>query len=463
MGSGRSKWLWIPFASVLLSMTAIPAVGCGLPASFHRASARAGMNTAAAQDFRAARKAALRMRDGVLDPSFGGDGRVTTGFPSRSAAGADLAIQADGRIVVLGTSWHGDRSPRAALARYLPDGHLDPSFGGDGRVSTRLWIRGGGFGGGLAIQRDGRIVVAGGAATPGGPSGFAVARYLDNGALDPTFSADGRAVTRVGSGISSGSGVAIDPDGRIVVAGTVQPRHGRSVIAVVRYLSHGGLDRSFGGDGKVITHVGTASDESGGVTIQPDGRILVVGTVFRGHTSAMWVARYLPHGRLDRSFGTDGWVITRSGVIPHIGGTGEGNGDAVAVQPDGKIVVAGTYKMGDLEDTTLGLVRYHPNGSLDRTFGRRGKVAGDLGGDAYGADLVIQPDGKIVVASEGYAGRYLADGRLDPAFGTRGETGFFTPWRGIADAVAMQSDGRIVVGGSIIRRWEGLFAVARYK
>ncbi len=217
---------------------------------------------------------------GDLDVSFSGDGKQTTDFGGSDAAAA-VAMQADGKIVVAGSS-----GGNFALARYGADGALDPSFSGDGLVTTDLG--GTDTGQGVAIQTDGKIVVAG---SSGG--NFALARYTAGGGLDPSFSGDGLQTTDFGSA-DGATAVAIQGDGRIVVGGISGGN-----FALARYDTAGGLDPSFSGDGKQTTGFG-GNDSSNDVAIGADGTIVVVGTqaVANGRAANVAVARYTPGGAL---------------------------------------------------------------------------------------------------------------------------------------------------------------------
>lgn len=214
--------------------------------------------------------------DGTLDPSFGGDGKVTTAFP-RGTTSNDIVVQSDGRIVVVG----GDDTG-FVLARYLSDGSLDSSFGGDGRVRTNLVN---GHASSVALQADGRVVAAGTQ-----DDRFAVARYTTQGDPDPSFGGDGVVLTSF-SGQAFAFGVAVHSDGRIVVVGRAEASN-RTVFAVVRYLAGGELDGSFGGDGRVVTPFSERA-VAHDVAIQGDGRIVVAGHATSGSNSHFALVRYL--------------------------------------------------------------------------------------------------------------------------------------------------------------------------
>jgi uncharacterized delta-60 repeat protein len=403
---------------------------------------------------------------GDLDPTFGGDGRVATGFAG-SANGSAVAIQADGKIVAAGTRFRfAPDDTRFALARYNTSGALDPTFGGDGRVVTAFI--GASIASGVAIQADGKIVAAGTRFAP--RAGFALARYNPSGALDPTFGGDGRVVTAF-PGAANGSAVAIQADGSIVAAGTLSTPTGERRFALARYNPSGALDPTFGGDGRVVTRF--AGDvEARGVAIQADGRIVTVGLISlpdpEGGTLKFALARYTSSGALDPTFGGDGRVVTGFGDVAR--------GFAVAIQPDGKIVAAGDafHRLR----IKFALARYTPSGALDPTFGGDGRVMTGLpgGAEALGEahGVVIQADGKVVAAGVRSFGderpgkfalaRYTSSGALDPTFGGDGRV--VTGFAGDANAtgVAIQSDGKIVAAGFL--RPEGgafnKFALARY-
>jgi uncharacterized delta-60 repeat protein len=385
--------------------------------------------------------------DGVLDTSFGGDGKVTTSFTGGGYANA-VAMQSDGKIVAAGGT-----GTKFALARYDTDGALDTTFSTNGKVTTGFTD--GGSANAVAIQSDGKIVAAG--IVEGGA--FGLARYDIDGALDATFGTGGTVITDVSSGWDEANGVAIQANGKIVVAGRATPGSPwRPWFALARYRPDGTLDTSFGDGGTVLTKFGV-SGVAHAIVIQPNHRIVVAGTNGGGFA----LARYDSHGSLDTSFGKGGKVAT---LLP---GDAPGNANAVALQPDGKIVAAGAYDF-----YWFATARFKAHGGLDQTFGDDGFVITDVGqaGEQWVSGLVIQPNGRIVAAgSEGpHEGgeapprfvlvRYRADGVLDPAFGD-GDGKVITSFENGATAagVAAQGDGRIVVVGN--NAW-GSFALARY-
>jgi uncharacterized delta-60 repeat protein len=317
--------------------------------------------------------------NGSLDTSFDGDGKVVTDFSTGSSdIGRDVAVQADGKLVVAGGAL-GD----FALARYNADGSLDSTFGGgDGKVTTDFG--GTGDAHAVAVQGDGKIVAAG-----GGPGDFALARYNADGSLDTAFDGDGKVTTDFGGTSDSAYDMVIQGDGKIVAAGYPD-------FAIARYNSDGSLDTAFDGDGKLTTNFGSGSGWAEGVTVQADGKIVMAGFAILTQTGDFGVARYNGDGSLDTAFDGDGKVTTDFNA-------GNDHPYDVAVQVDGKIVVAGCAGMLMCEDDPrddLGLARYNTNGSLDTTFGGGdGKVTTDFSGDTNWAHAVaLQRDGRIVTA-----------------------------------------------------------------
>ncbi|MFO0455309.1 MAG: Ig-like domain-containing protein, partial [Planctomycetota bacterium] len=390
-----------------------------------------------------------------------GDGIVTTEIGEGDDEGWAVVMQSDGKIVLAGRAMIGSGFD-FALVRYNANGSLDSSFGTGGRVITSF---GGGFDAGLcaAIQPDGKILVAG-VATVGSNTDVALVRYNTDGSLDTSFGTGGKVTTAINVGSSStGYGITLQSDGKVIVAGSAG-NGSNDDFALVRYNANGTLDTSFGGgDGIVTTAIGTTGEYARSVTLQPDGKIVLGGYSEIGGNFDFALVRYNPDGSLDSSFGTGGKVTTAIG-------TGMDIGQSVTLQPDGKIVVGGGSLMGSNLD--FALVRYNADGSLDTTFGTGGKVTTALSASVdQGNSVTIQSDGKIVVggtaligSTEGFAlVRYNADGSLDNSFGAGGKvtTTIGSGWaKGLS--VTLQSDGRLVVGGIATSGGTRDFALVRY-
>jgi uncharacterized delta-60 repeat protein len=333
---------------------------------------------------------------GALDNTFGTGGIVTTSIGSHNDAAYSVAIQSDGKIVVAGLSSDGSKN-HIAVVRYTSVGALDAGFGTGGIVTTVIGSSDNpGFG--VAIQSDGKILVSG-YAHIGLNDDFAVVRYSSVGALDGGFGTGGIVTTNFGSGVAAGNSVAIQSDGKIVVAGYFSSGGSAVDFAVARYTSTGALDNTFDTDGKVTTAIGSASDVGNSVAIQSDGKIVVAGYAHIGSTDDFAVVRYTSNGALDNSFDTDGIVTTAIGT-----GTTDW-GYSVALQLDGKIVVAG-FTAGN----NIAVVRYTSTGALDNTFGTTGKVTTAVGSHGSdGVSVALQSDGKVVVAGDSYTSGSTAD------------------------------------------------------
>lgn len=388
---------------------------------------------------------------GDLDPSFGSGGKVRTDFGIQgSEIGWAVAVQRDRRVVVAG----GLVGPYTdfALARYTASGRPDPSFDGDGKRATD-------FGGADAahdveIQRDGKILAAG-----LGSEDFGLARYRTDGSLDPTFGNRGLVLTEILPGhIDNASSVLLQADGKIVAAGGTRRmwQLGSSDFALARYLTDGALDRSFGVGGRVITPISTADDHAFDLAVQPDGKLVAAGWSFQGGGPHLALARYNPDGRLDSSFDGDGIVLASF----------RSAGAHLSLQRDGKLVVAGGGEV----------MRFTADGRLDSSFGEGGRARA---GSVEAHDAVIQPDGKILVigtvATTSETGdfgvaRLTVDGRLDPTYGRGGSvaSAFSSGSDDQALDGALLADGKLVVSGMSNARpqagvwgpWD--FAVARY-
>ena len=348
------------------------------------------------------------------------------------------------------------------------NGALDPSFGDAGKVSTAF----GGDETAMALQADGKIVMVGGLA-----GDFVLARYNVNGGLDAGFGSAGTVTTDIATGSDEAHGVAIQPDGKIVVVG--QAVVGRTAnnlfnfdFALARYNADGSLDTGFGVGGKITTDFNVLTDQAFAVAIQGDGKIVVVGSATRPVTTGsdvdFAVARYNANGTLDMGFGSGGKLTTdiAGGIdIAH---------NVVVLQPSGAILVSGAgTRAGDASLDHAGLARYDTNGVLDGSFGSGGKLT--LVGKRVDEGLVLQGDGKILLAGSVSIGifparssqfavmRLLANGGPDNSFGTAGLV--TTPFSTLDDfgrVVALQADGRILVAGQRSNQLNPDFAVARY-
>jgi len=342
---------------------------------------------------------------GQLDPSFGAGGTVVTEFPSSYSGGRAVAVQADGRIVAAGFAHTNDSIlSDFALTRYEVDGTLDTTFGTGGRVRTDF---GGRFDEALAVavQPDGRIVAAGSSSDATGTD-MAVARYHPDGALDTSFDGDGMALVEF-DGESIARAAAVQPNGRLVLAGSAIQLFGGGCcvadFALARLTTTGALDSSFGGDGRVVTDFmpgpDNGQDAAHAVLVRADGRILAAGSGVAGAGSVDFAVARY------RANGSLDPTFSHDGrVTTDFVGYQDEIRD-LAVDPGGRIVTGGQSCSfpGDFDEVCdFGLVRYTSGGTLDPRFGRHGRVRTDLGavvGEGV-RGVVVQHDGRIVAAGD---------------------------------------------------------------
>jgi uncharacterized delta-60 repeat protein len=384
-----------------------------------------------------------------LDITFHGNGKLATDFSSRNDIGHAVAVQADGKIVVVGES-----DGEVALTRYNPNGSLDTTFSGDGRVLTGL----AGRAYAVAIQPDGKIVVAG-RVDVNFMGRFLVARYLTSGSPDNSFNGNGSIVVEFPGGgvtLAGASCIAIQPNGYIVVAGTKTDSdltNSWRRWAIARFAPSGLLDPLFDNDGRVETNFGSAPSALEGasaITILSDGKILIAGTSSPSSNSNFTLARYNTNGSLDTSFDTDGKVVVDFGANEQI--------NDMKLQADGKIVVAGTSGTASVRHFAVG--RFNATGTPDTSFDLDGIALTNINpaGNDVANELVIQADGKIVLAGTKFTGtgpgdyvlaRYLQNGSLDSGFGQAGivTTDLNNNSDDEANGIALQSDGKLVVAG----------------
>ena len=428
------------------------------------------------------------MADGDLDTSFGDGGIQTIPIGQGMAEVTGTAIQDDGKVVVVGNSPSGDGF---LVARLLPDGRRDDGFDDDGLANLD-------FGGteslralAVAVQEDGKILVVGQAADPSsdgvGPTrtGVAIARLGPDGTPDSTFDGDGLLVLPAPEATSYGGfSVAVQGDGKIVVAGGVLDSFGGNFgvgFEVIRLQPDGSADATFSGDGRTAVLFGdllTASARS--VAIQPDGKVVVAGTV-RGSQMAprFGVARLNPDGTPDPSFDGDGLVTAE------FSSTSEVDARSVLLQPDGKIVVAG--RNGRVFGGLLGggfgfaVARFTETGALDPSFDDDGQVTIDYDRpqNPTHPSAALQRDGKIILVGATNSGspffgqandevivaRLVADGRVDASFGDSGlatvAVDLVPQGADRGEAVAVQPDGKVVVAGAVAGSDSDTFGVIR--
>ena len=345
--------------------------------------------------------------DGTLDSTFDGDGMAINDFGTATNEIGAIALQSDGKIVAAGWSQNGT-SDEFAVARYNTDGSLDTTFGGVGYVTTDFGLLAD-RASGVVVQSNGKIVVIG--RMDNGPNDdFAIARYNTDGSLDITFSVDGMDSFDFNGGQDRARDVVVQSDGKIILVGQVGG--GGTDFGLARYNTDGTLDNTFDGDGMARTDFFGFSDQAREVAIQSDSQIVVVGRVINVADEDFAVARYNTDGSLDTSFSGDGKAVTDI--------NGDDQGEGPGLQADGKIVVVGYSNASVSGDYSV--IRYSTGGSLDTSFDGDGIATTDVGGfHDDGEALAIQPDGKIVAVGHSMNAtdddaslvRYNPDGSLD--------------------------------------------------
>lgn len=407
----------------------------------------------------------------ALDPSFGNNGIVRTNFDRSFDEAHALLVQPDGKILAAGSLLEQVSFERFfLLARYNEDGSPDRNFGTNGWVKTEFHmgnesstIRA------MALQADGKIIAVG-SSNANMKTELAVARYHPNGSIDTTFDHNGKVLISTGGNFQTeGRSVRIQPDGKIVVGGFTSDGLGGELV-VWRMHMNGALDSTFNGLGHAITAFGLGIDEGVELLLQPDGDVIVGGATIGINSLAVTfvLLRYEANGSLDSTFGDQGISYTYFGA-------GDDHPGALALQPDGKILFAGST--GSSIHANSALLRYDTSGMPDTTFGNQGIVITDIPHGPFESpngitSLALQGDGKIVAAGpsrdqnsfqyEWSILRYLPDGSVDHTFDTLVST--YTSGTNSATevSVAIQQDGKILVLGSEEYNNDSDFVLVRY-
>jgi uncharacterized delta-60 repeat protein len=410
------------------------------------------------------------------------DGYVRWSSPAaKNSIPSDYAhaveIQTDGKILVAGGTGSLNSSDRFEVARLLPNGALDTTFGSSGLAVPLS----GGYLNDMALQPDGRILLAGTVAVTTGSGknvvtqyDIALVRLLANGTLDTSFGQGGKVITGVSTSGNKADGayaVALQPDGKIVVGGYTDGGFISGLDSLlVRYNTNGSLDDgsandstpgdSFGQGGKVVTAWSAGDDNIFDLKIQSDGKIVVAGKGYGNGNGSYpyFLARYNANGSLDdgsTNDSTPGDSLGASGIVTTpFGGTGSGGagpGHPLVIQLDGAIVFGRSGWNGT--DIDLAICRFTTTGALDTTFGGgTGAVILNIGGSQRAEALTIQPDGKIVAAGSNdqnaLIARFQPNGTLDAGFGSGGIViRSFSTSTSYFNDIALQSDGKLVAVG----------------
>lgn len=384
---------------------------------------------------------------GQRDASFSGDGLVEIPLGGTGHQGRGIAVQADGKIVA-----GGYRNDEPLAARLLPDGSMDPSFGENGLALSGMTAPSTN-GNSLALAGNGRILLGGSGRDENNADGFQMTCWRSDGKLDGAFGATGKVFTRAGESGGDATCMALQADGKILLAGRANLK-----MAVARYFADGRIDASFGDSGMAIIAAGTVYSRVYDMAVQPNGRILLAGySMPSSSQQCITLLRCLPDGSPDNTFGQGGQF-----TLPESAGS-SATGYRLALQPDGKILIGATRTTNQGTKSSFVVTRVLSSGALDAAFGEAGVAVISFGTfDDDLSSFILLPDGRMVAA--GYSAgsgnvfnparrcamvRLLADGKPDPSFGTGGKILLDMPGgdRDGINSLSLMPDGRMVAGG----------------
>lgn len=412
-----------------------------------------------------------RAGDSDLDPTFGTGGLAQVTVGTTAGGGSKIALQSDGKIVQVGSSMdsYTNYGSDIAVVRYNTNGSLDTSFGTGGVVKTDMLLDEGASA--VVIQGDGKIV-AGGRTRANTTDNLgwdaALIRYNTDGTLDTAFDSSGKVVVDLGS-VEAINDIALQSNGKIVAVGTTLSG-GNNRFLVMRFNADGSLDTNFGTSGYLVEHfTENTLEDAYSVAILDDDSLIVAGRGIKpdGYSSIS-LLKLTAGGALDTGFSGDGRLAVTFG--------NSSGASSVAVDSEGRFVVGGYRRVSSTSDYEFLLLRYTAAGTLDPDFGTGGQVVTPFGAPYTNqqiSSLALQDDGKIVVAGNGYIpatyyydlllARYHADGSLDTDFdGDDGKIALSQNSQIFPRKTLLQPDGKILVGGSVGMSMLKPFAVFRF-
>jgi len=404
---------------------------------------------------------------GNPDPDFSSNGLVTTSFYSaKHTAANSVLIQKDDKILVSGYSGVPGNLDRAVLVRYHPDGTLDNTYNGNGKImisypgNHSYMIS--------SIQLPDERILSLVSLDNNSNDSIALYCFHPNGSLDPAFNTDGMATLNLGTAYQEPTSLALQYDGKIVIGGYVgRQDEDFDKFFVVRFMPNGTPDITFGDDGVTITEVGEGYTNIGSILIQPDGKIIAAGNGIFNDLEKFAVARYEVNGALDNSFGEEGIAIASFS-------NSNARATGAVLQPDGKIVLGG-YATAIGGNHDFAVARFTTEGSLDNSFHGDGLTTIEVTTFAdYARAILLQPDGKIVLGGlthsnmEGGSNmslvRLTVNGIPDYTFDNDGIVEFAAVSVNSDEiySIAMQDDGKIVAAGYARNGDYNEIAVARF-
>ena len=406
--------------------------------------------------------AALRLNsNGTIDTTFNGTGKVSKDINKTDNAGA-VAIQTDGKIILAGYTTNATGNQFYTAVRFNSNGSIDTTFGNAGVVTGNNTLAGY-LSGGIALQSDGKIILTGNSTF----TGIKTVRLNTNGTLDNTFNGTGAVTTNLADDTTKS--VAIQSDGKIVVSGSKYDATAHtSEYFVLRYNTNGTLDTTFNSTGVVLASIDkTKPNTAADVKIQTDGKIVVCGSSYVGSYKDIAVIRLNTNGTLDNTFNGTGKLT--SGFLK----SGSDRIEKLAVQSDGKILAAGYTSTNNIS-----LARYNANGTLDTSFNTKGYVTSNFQHTYFGnffnsLAVLSQTDGKILIVGDYYSStsnkqeifvrRYNQIGTVDTTFGTSGMASLGINAKGtFSNAAILQTDGKIMIVGSSYVGTDNVFTLVRF-
>lgn len=412
---------------------------------------------------------------GNLDSSFGTNGQLITDLHHNQEYLEAGALQSDGKIIAGGYS--GFKLVNT-LVRYKADGSPDHTFGNNG-VSYFPIDDFGSVISSVAIQNDGKIVAAGISLGPDqNQDDLTVMRFTKRGIIDSSFGENGIVFTRIKGNFIQEEGIAIQPDGKIVVSGTLihtDINNNYDAIIIVRFTSSGQLDSTFNGNGLYLLRAANNNFAASSLALLSDGKILVSGSAFQYFGKSKFIIlKITSSGVLDSTFGKEGISSVFFNYIKYA----SASTNAMGIQANGKIVLGGFLQSNGLTED-FALMRFNADGSIDNSFGINGISTTDFGYQDIANSLVIQPDGRIVAVGSSQntesgesvfaLARYNKNGTLDASFGNKGKLltsfgNFDNKKFSYANVGLLQPDGKIIAlgGADVIKRGKNVFALARY-